>query len=680
MLRFACLMILAANLSAAELDIMPLPGRVEPGAGELIVDGSFRVALEGACGTLGEAAAGRMLQRLSMRTGIPLNLGEGKKVLTVRCEAASGALPVLGEDESYSLQVTDQGAELKAPRAVGALRGMETFLQMVRSGPRGYTVPAVAIDDRPRFPWRGLSLDTSRHYLPLDSLRRTLDGMAAVKLNVFHWHLTDDQGFRIECKKYPALHLKGSDGQFYTQQEAREMIAYAAARGIRVVPEFDIPGHTTSWFVGMPELASGTGPYEIERRIGIFGAAMDPTKEQLYEVLDGFLGEMAALFPDPYLHIGGDELNGKEWTSNAAIQAFIRAKGLGNNEGLHAYFNQRLLAIVQKHGKTMEGWDEVLHPGVPKDVLIQSWRGQKSLAEAARGGYRAILSNGYYLDLNHSAAEHYRMDPLGGPAAQLTPEQKARVLGGEACLWIEWVSSENLDIKLWPRLAAIAERLWSPASTTDVASMYRRLAAVNYYLDLTGMKQRSNQVLMLKRLAGSEDFAALQTLAAVVEPVKDYTRSSMRDYKVTDPLNRLIDAVSPESSEAREPVSKEKLVKWRDNHARLLPALQRSALLAEVIPLSEGLNRIATIGLEAMEKGQRRDAAWRKEQLAALERAGTVLPMPEETRFCKALLAEYDSSAALVKKRCLDPRPAADLLLVLKPQIAKLVEAASGGR
>jgi hexosaminidase len=666
------------NAGAAELAVMPLPAKWEAGSGELVIDRTFRAEMNGSCGAAGDAALRRMSGRLAMRTGIPVPVVQPTTRMTVICDASGEPLPALGEDESYRLSVTAEGARLKAPRTVGAMRGMETFLQLVRNGPRGFSVASIVIDDRPRFGWRGLSLDTSRHFLPVDSLKRTLDGMAAVKLNVFHWHLVDDQGFRIESKRYPALHGKGSDGQFYTQDQAKEIIAYAAARGIRVVPEFDIPGHTTSWFVGMPELASGKGPYEIERRIGIFGAAMDPSNEQVYTVLDGFLAEMAALFPDPYLHIGGDEINGKEWNANASIQQFIQAKGLKNNDGLHAYFNQRLLAIVKKHGKMMVGWDEVLHPGVPKDVVIQSWRGQKSLAEAVRGGYRALLSNGYYLDLNHPAAQHYRMDPLGGAADGLTAEQKARVLGGEACLWAEWVSPENLDIKLWPRLAAVAERLWSAAGTTDVDAMYRRLTAVKYYLDLMGMKHKSNQVLMLKRLTGEEDIAALQTLAAVVEPVKDYVRSSIREYQVTYPLNRLVDAVAPESDEAREPVTKEKLLKWRDNHARLLPVLLRSAALTEVIALSQGLSEVASLGLEALDQpAQKRTPAWKKEKLAELQRIGTVNPKPEETKFCKELLAEYDSSPAMIQRRCLEPRPAADLLLVVKPQVAKLVTAAS---
>ena len=219
-------------------------------------------------------------------------------------------------------------------------------------------------------------IDVGRHFIPLDVFKRNMDGMAAVKLNVFHWHLSENQGFRIESKKFPKLQEMGSDGLYYTQAEVRDLIAYARERGIRVVPEFDMPGHTTAWFVGYPELASGPGPYQIERQWGVFDPAMDPTEEETYKFLDKFIGEMAGLFPDQFFHIGGDEVNGKEWDANPKIQAFMRAHGLKDNDELQAYFNQRVQKIVAKHGKTMLGWDEILRPDLPKSIVIQSWRGR----------------------------------------------------------------------------------------------------------------------------------------------------------------------------------------------------------------------------------------------------------------------------------------------------------------
>ncbi|HYD83854.1 MAG TPA: family 20 glycosylhydrolase, partial [Opitutus sp.] len=332
--------------------------------------------------------------------------------LVIDCTAAGSALPTLGEDESYTLDASATQIVLRAPNVVGALRGLETLLQLLQRDTDGWFVPKISIHDQPRFPWRGLMIDVCRHWQPMDVIKRNLDGMALVKLNVLHLHLTEDQGFRIESKTHPRLHELGSDGKYFTQDEIREIIAYAAERGIRVVPEFDIPGHATSWLVAYPELGSAPGPYTIERKWGIFDPVLDPTNEDVYVLLADFLGEMAELFPDPYLHIGGDENNGKHWNANARIQNFIREQNLHDNEGIHAYFNRRIRDILAPHGKKIVGWDEILHPDIPQDAVIHSWRGPAGLVDAAKRGYSAILSNGYYIDLCYPAADHYRNDPL----------------------------------------------------------------------------------------------------------------------------------------------------------------------------------------------------------------------------------------------------------------------------
>src|SRR5262249_32966342 len=261
--------------------------------------------------------------------------------LTIRSQRRSNHVQALGEEESYSLSVGRSGAELTAATTLGAMRGLETFLQLVRITAQGFAVPAVTIHDQPRFAWRGLMLDSSRHFLPLHVIKRNLDGMAALKLNVFHWHLSDNQGFRVESKRFPKLQEMGSDELYYTQDEIREVVEYAYDRGIRVVPEFDMPGHSTAWFVGYPELASAPGPYAIERKWGVFDPAMDPTRESTYKFLDVFIGEMAKLFPDEFFHIGGDEVNGKQWDANPKIQQFMHSHGLKDNADLQAYFNRR---------------------------------------------------------------------------------------------------------------------------------------------------------------------------------------------------------------------------------------------------------------------------------------------------------------------------------------------------
>src|SRR6202171_2442715 len=472
------------------LNLMPVPGSVEMRTGRLAITGSFNVALKDYADDRLRAGIARTIKRLGGRTvlTLPLELAadESAATLVVQCERAGNAIPSVAENESYSLEITDKQARLVAPTVVGALRGLETLLQLLQGDREGYYLPGIKIQDQPRFPWRGLLIDAGRHYEPMEVLKRNLDAMAAVKLNVLHWHLTEDQGFRVESKKFPKLHSMGSDGLYYTQDQVREIIAYARDRGIRVVPEFDIPGHATSWLVGYPELGSAPGPYKIERGAGIFEPALDPTREPTYKFLDGFLGEMATLFPDAYMHIGGDENEGKQWDRNPQIQAFMKEKGIKDNHALQAYFNQRVLKILQKHGKKMIGWEEILHPDLPRDAVIHSWRGPASLADAAKKGYNGILSAGYYIDLIFPASQHYLADPILENST-LSSEEAKHILGGAATMWGEGVSPETIDSRIWPRTPAIAERLWSPRNVNDVDDMYRRLSVLSRQLEELGL-------------------------------------------------------------------------------------------------------------------------------------------------------------------------------------------------
>ena len=435
-----------------------MPASVQQGSGQLAINQSFAVAVTGARDASLDGAVQRFTTQLSRQTGIPFRPKSGAApTLQIHADHGREAVQKLGEDESYELTVADSGAKLTAPTTLGVLRGLQTFLQLVQITPTGFAAPAVTIKDQPRFPWRGMLIDVSRHFIPIDVLKRNIDGMAAVKMNVLHWHLSDDQGFRAESKKFPKLTQAGSEGMFYTQEEIRDFIAYAQERGVRVVPEFDMPGHTRSWYLGYPELSSGAGPYTLDG--GGIDPIMDPTRESTYKFLEKFVAEMAKLFPDAYFHIGGDEVDGKQWDANPKIQEFIKAHGMKNNQDLQAYFNQRLEKIVAKNHKTMVGWDEILHPDLPKTVVVQSWRGQASLAAAAKQGYRGLLSYGYYLDLMWPAARHYAVDPMADAAAALSPQEKSLILGGESCQWAEWVTPENIDSHIWPRNAVIAERL-----------------------------------------------------------------------------------------------------------------------------------------------------------------------------------------------------------------------------
>jgi hexosaminidase len=647
---------------------MPLPAQVKPGTGEFLINNGFGIALEGYQEPRLERAKQRFLNILSRETGIPLwrEAALNKPQFFIKTTGPSAPVQQVEEDESYHLQITADEVHLEAANPLGVLHGLQTFLQLVRITPRGFIVPAMTIDDQPRFPWRGLMLDVSRHFQPLNVVYRTLDGMEAVKLNVFHWHLSDDQGFRVASKKFPLLQEKGSDGLFYTQEEIRGVIEYARDRGIRVVPEFDMPGHTTAWFVGYPDIASGPGPYQIERKWGIFDPAMDPTRDSTYKFLDTFIGEMTSLFPDAYFHVGGDECNGKAWDANPRIQEFMKAHGLKDNNALQAHFSAQVQKLVAKHKKIMMGWDEVLQPGTPKDVVIQSWRGPQFVGEAVKGGNRALLSAGYYIDLNQAASEHYAADPEGEGPSTLSSEERKRILGGEATMWSEYTSPENIDSRIWPRTAAIAERLWSPRDTRDVASMYARLAVISQQLNNYGLEHNSSYPAMLSRMTGEPDPLPLRVLGDVVQPPRIYAREQLRDYDAFSPLNRLIDAIPPESDTARQFLdivnrivtgratqedweqAQEWLVLWRDNDTQLQPLLARSELTQELEPVSTSLHQVAQAGLDAigyLREHKSAPADWRTRQLDMLKTA---------------------------------EKPQAVLLNMIAPAVTKLVQATTG--
>lgn len=680
------ILMFAALLAAQEtrpVRLMPWPSnmKTQPG-GDLIIQPSFSVGLRNSDPRLHKAAE-IFLNDLRRHTGsLPLDFAitdhADQAQLRINSQHASKEVQELGEDESYKLEVTPSGAELDAPNTLGVMRGLQTFLQLIEITPHGFAVPPIVIEDKPRFPWRGLMIDSGRHFMPLDVIKRNLDAMAAVKLNVFHWHLSENQGFRVESERFPKLQELGSDGLYYTQAEVRDVISYARDRGIRIVPEFDMPGHSTAWFVGYPELASAPGPYSIERKWGVFDPAMDPTKESTYKFLNSFIGEMAALFPDQFFHIGGDEVNGKQWDANPKIQEFMHSHGLKSDADLQGYFVERVQKIVAKHGKIMEGWDEILRPNMPASIVIQSWRGQKSLADAAKQGYRGLLSSGYYLDLNYATTSHYAVDPMSGDAANLTDAEKEKILGGEACMWAEYVSPENIDSRIWPRMAPIAERLWSPQNVTDVNSMYDRMAWVSGWLDAYGVNQNAEYIPMLQRIAGADDVTALKTLVDLVEPVKGYARESLAASEPTalTPLNRVVDAARPESETAREFSAlvdgfvagamkpgmeasiRARLTHWRDNDENFQTLAHRSSLVQEVAPLSQSLAAISTSGLRALDYLDRVEKAppdWKAQQLALMQESfqpkGQVLLMvvPAIQKLIEFSAGETPTTLALPK-------------------------------
>ena len=619
--------------------LMPVPAEMRWGKGRLNLKTPLKLQLSTTADPAVDAAARRLLARLqgaaAPATGPVLQIRYGRT-----------GRPEQFDEERYSLRVTPMGVSIDAPTSLGVLRALATLEQLVVTEKRQRYLPEVDIQDQPRFAWRGLLIDAARHFLPVPVIKRNLDGMAAVKLNVLHWHLTDDQGFRVESKVLPRLHQIGGADGYYTQAEVQEVLAYAAARGIRVLPEFDVPSHTTSWIAAYPRLASNDSIYGVYRSFRTSNIAIDPTRETTYALLDSLFTEMTALFPDPYFHIGGDENDGRQWRRSPRISAFMRERGMVKADGktvdkhlLTTYFNRRVLALLQKRGKIMVGWDEILGPDLPKEIVIQSWRGKKWLVDAVKQGHPALLSEGYYLDLNYSAAAHYLPDPL--PAGTLlTPAQQKLVLGGEAAMWTEFADSVLVDARIWPRAAAVAERLWSPqAATQDVADMYRRLNAVAVKLEALGLRHRRAPQQLLGQMAGPANLPALRTLAEVIEPVKEYKRHFQgMIYTPQTPLNRLVDAAPAESEVARRfgvlvdsvvgaaaapprpvvPVRqlaalRAQLLLWQANDARLQLLLVLNPALREYGPLSVQLAAVATLLLERLTQlqgGQTPSAAW----------------------------------------------------------------------
>ncbi len=658
-----------ASHQAARLNLMPVPAELVPAEGKFRIDETLRTALAGYSEPRLKRAQIRFLVRLQERTGIRLLMDQHADAehaqLVMHCAGPGEAVQSAHADESYSLVVNAEKIRLTAPSPLGILRGLETLLQLVDIDSESFYFPAVSIQDRPRFAWRGLMIDAARHWQPVEVIMRNLDAMAAVKMNVFHWHLSDDQGFRVESKRFPRLQALGSDGLYYTQSDVRAVVAYARDRGIRVVPEFDMPGHTTAWFPGYPRLASAPGPYQIERKWGVFDPVMDPSREEVYTFLDQFLAEMVPLFPDLYWHVGGDEVNGRQWNNSAALAAFKKRRGMKNNGDLQAYFNRRLITLLAKHGKQPVGWDEILHPDLSKRAIIQSWR-QGSLAQAAQRGFSGILSLGYYLDHLRPASYHYLVDPMGQQAASLTEEQKGLILGGEACMWGEYMTSDNIDSRIWPRAAAIAERLWSPPDLKDIDDMYRRLDRISREIESLGLTNRSSYGNMLQRMTPDRLPDALKVLGDIVESVKQLGRGRFRSYTSFTPMNRLTDAVPPESDLARDFNRRVDLAtgsqpelaaqaddlrllltKLRDNDSLLQPLLQESFLLRELQPLSANVAVLAAAGLEALaylESGRKPPESWTSDRAALLQRVD---------------------------------KPEAEVLIMIMPGVRKLIAAAN---
>ncbi|CCG85739.1 family 20 glycosylhydrolase [Erwinia piriflorinigrans] len=413
MLRSPCRIVLAFSVilplcasatKARDLPLMPWPQKVELAAdgASLTLVAPLDIQVRG--DNLQEALP-RWQQRLARQTGKPYYpLSPGATPVQINIAKPVAPVPQPDSDESYRLVVSQNGVRLDSATRFGAMRGMETLLQLVQNG----ALPLVTIDDRPRFSWRGIMIDSARHFMPVETLKRQIDGIAAARMNVFHWHLTDDQGWRFASRGFPQLQEKASGGLWYSAQQMRDVVSYATDRGVRVVPEIGLPGHTSALAVAMPQLFALPGRYKLEHGWGVFKPLLDPTNEQVYRLIDQLVGEVAAIFPDPYLHIGSDELDDAQWRQSERIRQFMTQHKLTDSHGLHAYFTQRVEKILAKHQRRAIVRNGVSYRDLPGSFVIQSWQGVDTLEEMAKHNYRGILSTGFNLDQAQTAAFHYR--------------------------------------------------------------------------------------------------------------------------------------------------------------------------------------------------------------------------------------------------------------------------------
>jgi hexosaminidase len=624
-----------AQVKNEQLNLMPWPQKVALSSAVFVLNKDFKINCTGNPDSRIFKGASRFLRRLDERTGLFLNQPFVTKTnefpeaqLQINCQRKGRV--GLQEDETYHLSVLSNTIIINATTDLGALHALETLSQLLQNNGTEFYFPAVEITDAPRFVWRGLMIDASRHFQPVDVIKRNLDGMAAMKMNVFHWHLADNQGWRIEIKKHPKLTELASDGDFYTQEEIATIVKYADERGIMVVPEIDVPGHASALLTAFPKIGSKTDgtPYAVSRKSGVHDAALDPTNSKTYQILADIFDEVCPLFPSAYFHIGGDENNGKEWDANPKIQEFKKKNNLATSHDLQTYFNMKLVTMLKKHGKQLMGWEEIMTPAMSKEAIIHAWRGvnegmeaASALVKAAKSGYKAVLSNGYYIDLMLPVDSHYLNDPMPKNVV-FTEEEKARILGGEATMWSELVTPLNIDSRIWPRTAAIAERLWSNDTVRNLENMHKRLKQISFRLEEIGLTHIRNKEVILRNISNYQDTKALNDFTNICEPYKLYKRNGGgKKYFMFSPLTLFADACAADASDAYEfnkavnlylenkSLANQKLVsdylkKWIAMDLDLIRLSANAPLIQPILPLSKNLSFVSKQLLLAMEQKQ----------------------------------------------------------------------------
>jgi len=489
------------STSLEPFSIIPRPAEMEPGMGQFVLTPDTVICAEES----NQWNAAYMQDLLSPPTGFPLPIQPDEPSRTNAIRLVSGDVRAGLGREGYRLVVSPIAVCIEAPQATGVFYGIQTLRQLLPAEvERRVFVPSmdwqaqcVTIRDWPRFEWRGYMLDEGRHFHGKQTVLRTLDLMALQKLNVLHWHLTEDQGWRVEIERYPRLTEVGSQrkgtargfmgehdgvphGGFYSQEEIKEIVAYAAKHHITIVPEIEMPGHSLAALAAYPELSCTGGPFEVACRFGIMEDIYCAGKEETFTFLQNVLDEVMALFPSPFIHIGGDEAPKKRWKECPACQRRIRQGGLKDEHALQVYFTNRIAKYLASHGRRLVGWNEILAQGLDASAVPQYWmRNRKAFIKAIRDGRQAVISSYLYAYLDHSysltpLSKAYHFEPI---FRELDARAARNVLGLEALMWTEFVSTRaRLDYQTYPRLTAFAETGWTPKEKKDFKDFQQRLA------------------------------------------------------------------------------------------------------------------------------------------------------------------------------------------------------------
>jgi hexosaminidase len=494
--------------------LIPAPAKLAPRAGSFVLAAATSIVAGDELRTQAEL----LRDQLRPATGFPLPIASSAKGSRITI-ALDPSLADLG-DEGYRLVANADGVAIGAPKPAGILHGSQTLRQLLppeifRRAPSNagasWAIPAVEIEDRPRFGWRGSHLDVGRHFMPKEFVLKHLDLLALHKLNVFHWHLTEDQGWRIEIKKYPKLTAVGAfrkdsmtaprtkdpaarkfagrpHGGFYTQEDVREVVRYAAERGITVLPEIEMPGHAMAAIAAYPELGNTGKPTEVLTYWGITDHVLGVT-DNVLRFFEDVLDEVLELFPSTFVHVGGDECPKAEWGETPSAQERMKTEGLKNEDELQSWFVRHFDTWLAKRGRRLVGWDEILEGGLAPGATVMSWRGEEGGIAAAKAGHDVVMAPQKPTYLDHSQTELPTEPPgIGGHNSledvyayepvpkELSADEAKHVLGSQGQLWTEYMPDpKRVEYMAWPRLAALAEVLWSPRETRDLASFKSRL-------------------------------------------------------------------------------------------------------------------------------------------------------------------------------------------------------------